>query len=101
MREKVFENKIKAYLNERGHWNVKFFANSYTRAGIPDILACICGRFVAIEVKNEVGRLSSLQERELKQITKSEGYAIVLRPKDFEWFKQFVEGIENGHEIQL
>lgn len=33
--EKAFENKIKKYLNDKGCWNVKFFANSFTRSGIP------------------------------------------------------------------
>ena len=48
MREKLFERKIREYLESRGHWVVKYFANGYTKSGIPDLLACVNGRFVAI-----------------------------------------------------
>lgn len=48
MREKLFERKIREYLESRGHCVVKYFANGYTKSGIPDLLACVNGRFVAI-----------------------------------------------------
>ena len=34
----------------------------YGTAGIPDVIACINGRFVAFEVKTETGKLTKLQE---------------------------------------
>lgn len=34
-REKNFENRIKKYLESKGAWFVKFFANAYTSSGIP------------------------------------------------------------------
>ena len=34
----------------------------YGTAGIPDIIACIGGRFVAFEVKTPTGKLTKLQE---------------------------------------
>ena len=34
----------------------------YGTAGIPDIICCYCGRFVAFEVKTETGKLTKLQE---------------------------------------
>lgn len=94
MREKEFENKIKSYLKERGHWYVKFFANSYTRRGIPDILTCVNGKFVAIEVKNETGRPSPLQIREINLIKDAGGIAVILKPNEFESFKTLIEDIE-------
>ena len=49
--EKVLENKIKNYLFEKGHLFVKIHGSKFMVPGISDILACICGRFVAIEIK--------------------------------------------------
>ena len=88
--EKNFENKIKAFLKENGCWHVKFFANAYTKAGVPDILACINGRFVAIEVKAPNGKPSELQLYNIEEIKKSGGIAMVLYPKDFDAFKNIV-----------
>lgn len=99
MREKEFENKIKAYLKERGHWYVKFFANSYTRCGVPDILACVNGHFIAIEVKNKIGKVSPLQIREIKAIRDAGGIALILRPENFDTFKTMIEDIENDRFI--
>ena len=33
----------------------------YGTAGIPDIICCYCGKFVAFEVKTEKGRTTALQ----------------------------------------
>lgn len=88
--EKRFENKIKKFLDDNGCWYVKYFANGFTKSGIPDILACINGRFVAIEVKAASGKPSELQLYNIEAIKKAGGTAIVLYPKDFEMFKNLV-----------
>ena len=95
MREKPFELKIRKYLESRGHWVVKYFANGFTKSGIPDLLACVNGRFVAIEVKGDGGYVSPLQEFTLNQIIKSRGVAMVVRPHDFETFCKSIEEIES------
>lgn len=94
MREKPFELKLRKYLESRGHWVVKYFANGYTKSGIPDLLACVNGRFVAIEVKGDGGYLSPLQVSTLGKIAESRGIAMVVRPHDFETFCRSIEEIE-------
>jgi Holliday junction resolvase len=91
--EKTFENKIKKYLTDNGAWFVKFFANAYTKKGIPDILACVNGYFVGIEVKAQNGKPSDLQLYHCEKIRKSGGFAFVLYPSGFEKFKTFVENL--------
>ena len=88
--EKIFENKIKDFLKEYGCWHVKFFANAYTKAGIPDILACVNGYFVGIEVKAKNGKPSDLQIYNLQKIEDSGGFAVLLYPDDFEDFKKMI-----------
>lgn len=93
--EKTFENKIKSFIVDQGGWQVKFFANGYTKSGIPDILACINGYFVGIEVKAQNGKPSDLQIHHCEKIRKSGGFAFVLYPSGFEDFKNFVEGLKH------
>lgn len=94
MREKPFELKIRKYLESRGHWVVKYFANGYTKSGIPDLLACVNGRFVAIEVKGDGGHVSPLQYHTICKIIYSGGIAMVVYPHDFETFCKSIEEIE-------
>lgn len=96
--EKNFENRLKKWLTERGAWHVKYFANRNTRSGIPDILACVNGRFLAIEVKGEGGRPSPLQLHHVEQIRKSGGLAVIAWPDDFERLKALVMALERGED---
>ena len=91
--EKQYENKIKEYLNTKNAYFVKYFANRMTKAGIPDILSSVNGYFVAIEVKAENGTPSDLQKWNIEQIHKSGGFAVILKPSDFEMFKLMIEAI--------
>lgn len=89
MKEKQFENKIKAFLKAMPNtWYFKHWAGAYSQVGIPDIIACINGRFLGIEVKCENGRASELQKRNIKLINEAKGIGIILYPKDFDEFKQ-------------
>ena len=92
--EKDFENKVKKFIEDSGGWQVKFFANRMTKKGIPDILACINGYFVGIEVKADNGKPSELQKYHRAKITKSGGIAVVLYPSDYELFKQLVNYLQ-------
>lgn len=94
--EKNFENKVKKFLKDRNCWHVKYFANRNTRAGVPDILACVNGRFVAIEVKAENGRATELQKWNCEKIRESGGIAIVLYPADWDKFVELVNQLRGG-----
>jgi len=47
----------------------------YGTAGIPDIICCIDGRFVAFEVKTPSGKLTKLQEITIQRINDAKGKA--------------------------
>lgn len=47
----------------------------YGTAGIPDVIACINGKFVAFEVKTETGKLTKLQEITIQKIRNAKGQA--------------------------
>lgn len=93
--EKNFENKIKRFLDEQGAWYVKFFANRMTREGIPDILACINGYFVGIEVKAQNGKPSELQKHHCQKIRNAGGFAFIVYPSGWEVFQKFVKDLND------
>ncbi len=51
----------------------------YGRAGIPDIIACIEGRFYGFEVKTDTGVATGLQKATIRKINKAGGKALVVR----------------------
>ena len=51
----------------------------YGTAGIPDIICCYCGKFVAFEVKTEKGKTTALQDSVISKIQKCGGKAVVVR----------------------
>lgn len=74
--EKKVENQIKNYLDSIGAWYLKVHGNAFQPAGTPDILACVNGRFVAIEVKRPTGgRVTALQKAKLNLINNAGGIA--------------------------
>ena len=91
--EKRFEEQVKRWLKEHGAWVLKTWGGGFQRSGIPDLLVCWKGRFVAIELKSSRGRATPLQEFELESIRSSGGFGAVLRPEDFDSFKALMEGM--------
>ena len=74
---------------------MKFFANRMTKKGIPDLLACVNGHFVAIEVKAQNGKPSELQVYNIKKIREAGGVGIILYPDGFEAFKKLIGELKN------
>ena len=59
MNEQAIQAKIQKYIKARGGYVVKTITSN--RAGIPDILCCIDGKFIGIEVKVPGKQASPLQ----------------------------------------
>ena len=95
--EKEFEDKIKAYLASEGCWYIKYWGGGgFTKSGIPDLLICCNGRFVAVEIKSATGSPSDLQRKKIREIRKAGGIAFVLYPNQFEMFKEMIRRIKNA-----
>lgn len=91
--EKIFENKIKRYIKSVGGYCVKYFGCSYSESGTPDILACINGYFLAIEVKAPDGKPSELQMVKINDIRKAGGFAYVAYPSGWKRLKDIIDGL--------
>ena len=55
----------------------KVHVSEFSAAGIPDLVCCIRGMFIGIEVKMPGEQPTRLQEFELNEIGKAGGYAFV------------------------
>jgi hypothetical protein len=80
MKESEIITAIKAYLKtvpDCFYW--KEHGGVYSQSGIPDLIVCLKGRFIAFEVKTEKGKVSALQEITLRRIRKAGGIAEVVR----------------------
>lgn len=76
---------VKRALAEAGVYYFMPPANGYGRSGIPDVVCCVNGYFLAIECKAGRGKTTALQARELQSIEKAGGVALVIydNPEDF------------------
>lgn len=92
-KEKNFENRVKKWLREEGCYVVKFYGCGQTRAGVPDLLVCANGRFIAVELKAEDGVVSKVQLAHLWAINEAGGVWFVLKPSGFEDFKNFIRDV--------
>lgn len=72
---------------------LNFLPTPSLEVAFPDVLACVNGFFVAIEVKAQKGRASELQLWHKEQIRKSSGIAIILYPEQWEDFKLLIEDL--------
>lgn len=79
------KKRVKKILEDAGAYYFMPPANGYGRAGIPDIIACYHGRFIAIECKSDVGVPTELQKRELDRISAAGGYAMVVHDRESEY----------------
>jgi len=61
-----------------------------TRKGIADIQICIRGRYIALELKTDSGRLSKSQETERMRVIAAEGIYIIARPKSWSRIQQLL-----------
>lgn len=97
--EKNFENRLKKFLEAENCWFVKFFANAYTKSGIPDLLVCCNGYFLGVEVKASNGKPSELQKRNIRKINECGGYGVILYPDQFEDFKKLIHYLKDRQEL--
>lgn len=114
MNEKDFENKIRTFLNKNNIYHFKFFGGLVntrssnfvkTRKGVPDLICCINGIFVGLEIKSEKGKYSTEQLENFLEINKNKGLCFIVYPKDFELLKicilELLENSENKELIRI
>ena len=90
--------QVKKTLDKHGVYHFSPPANGYGRVGIPDIICCYKGQFLAVETKapGKIANVTANQERVLTAIQGADGWAIVV--DNVEQLKNFVLAI-NSYQI--
>lgn len=76
--------KIKKFLKEKGVYNFSPIGSAFGTHGVPDIICCYNGLFIAIEVKapGKLGTLTANQIAHIEKINSAGGRAIVADSLD-------------------
>ena len=94
------EGKVKAavrkILDAEGVYYFSPAANGYGRAGIPDIICCVRGFFLAIELKANKGKTTALQDREIAAINAQGGQAMVVNEININEVKENIQWIKEN-----
>ena len=93
--EKKVKTQVKKQLDEMGIYHFSPFQAGMGRAGIPDIIACYRGLFLAIECKAGKGKTTALQEREINAIRAAKGLAFVVNEENVNNLKELLQWNKN------
>lgn len=73
-------------------------ANGYGRAGIPDIIVCAYGQFLAIECKARGNQPTALQQRELAAIQHAGGLTCTIDETNVEVLHILINAMKQRHD---
>ena len=80
--EKNLETKIKDFLKEKNIYHFKTKGGIYGTIGLPDLVICINGKFVGLELKSKIGKASLQQYKNGAKITKNKGIFAIINDYD-------------------
>lgn len=92
---KKVETYLKTTFREEA-WFLKTSGNAAQKSGIPDILVCVRGKFIGLELKREdgSGKPSEQQEIECRKISRAGGYSLISN--NLNEIKDFINRIVNN-----
>ncbi len=65
--------------------------SGFGTSGVPDIVACIKGKFIGIEVKAGDNKPTALQEKNLADIARVGGFAVVVNENGLDHLDRLLE----------
>jgi pantoate kinase len=89
--EKLVKNKIKVILQDGGVYYAMPIGSGYGNAGVPDFLACVNGRFLAVEAKAGKGKTTALQDAHLENIKTAGGVSMVVNELNLDQLKETIK----------
>ena len=89
--EKKVKDKVVKLLKAHGIYY--FFPATFGmgRSGVPDIICCFGGKFLAIECKAQGKQPTALQDREINAIRTAQGIAAVARETNLDMIEQILK----------
>jgi len=98
--EKKVKDSVTKILKSYGAYYFYPVMGGYGRSGIPDIIVCHKGKFIAIECKAGGNTATALQEAELKKIEDAEGIALVIDENNLDTVEHLVRTINSVNELR-
>ena len=89
------KKEVRRVLDSLNAYYVMPVTGGYGKQGAPDFLVCHRGKFFGIETKAGKGKLTVLQEMNLKRIVETGGVALVIREDNVKFLPTLME---NGNE---
>lgn len=94
------EGKIKAkvvkILRDEGVYYFFPATHGYGRSGVPDIICCVAGKFLAIECKAGGNKPTALQVREIETIRQAGGVAVVTDETNWDMVSGLVRKLKGA-----
>lgn len=93
------KDEVKKILKEHGAYYAMPVASGYGNVGVPDILACYRGTFIAIECKAGRGKPTALQLANLSKIAAAGGIALIINETNMQALTDAITGINQGEIV--
>ena len=91
--ENKVKKRVKKILDDLGAYHFSPMMDGYGRSGVPDIIACYKGKFIGIECKAGDNKPTLLQLRNIEDIKRNQGLAIVVNEGNIESLLALVKEI--------
>jgi Holliday junction resolvase len=92
--ESKVKKQVKKILDDFGAYHFSPMTAGYGRSGVPDIIACVKGKFIGIECKAGKNEPTLLQKHNMKLINQSGGLSIVVNEGNIESLLTLVKEIQ-------
>ena len=92
--EAKVKKQVKKILDDLGAYHFSPMMDGYGKSGVPDIIACYKGKFIGIECKAGNNTPTLLQIRNMDEIKRNNGLAIVINEGNIEALLTLVKEIE-------
>ena len=93
VKETWVKKKVVDHLKSLGVYYFFPVASGYMKSGVPDIVCCIRGKFVAIECKAGKNKTTAIQDKNIDSIRKNEGIAMVINEDNLEFMRMVINEI--------
>lgn len=97
--EKKVKDKVVAILKQEGAYYFFPATHGFGRSGVPDVVACVNGYFLAIECKAGKNKPTALQIREIENIRHAGGVAVVVNETNWDMLPELVRKLKRGTSI--
>lgn len=94
--EKVVKDKVVSVLKSEEVYYFFPATHGYGRSGVPDIIACANGLFLAIECKANGNKPTALQIREIESIRRNNGVAVIVDETNWDMVRDLVRKLKAG-----